>query len=86
MSRNPISIHGVSEGDMPALMDAYGAQLKEGRLPNPRSDEIILSRAAAMNRGLQLGDRVGRPVYEHDRGIPTEMEVIGILSDPQRDS
>jgi ABC-type antimicrobial peptide transport system permease subunit len=86
MSQNPISIHGVSAEDMAGLIEVYGVQLEEGRLPNPRSDEIILSRAAAMNRGLRVGDRVGRPVYENDRRIPTEMEVVGILSDPEHDS
>jgi ABC-type lipoprotein release transport system permease subunit len=71
---------------MPALINAYGVQLEEGRLPNPRTHQIVLSRAAATNRGLHVGDKVGRPVYEHDRGILTEMEVVGILSDPGSDS
>lgn len=86
LSRNPIWIHGVSKEDMPALIQVYGVQLEEGRLPNPRSNEIVLSRAAATNRDLQRGDRVGRPVYEDDRGILTEMAVVGILSDPEDDS
>ena len=39
-----------------------------------------------MNRGLRVGDRIGRPAYEYDLRIPTEMVVVGILSRPGRDS
>jgi len=74
------TFYGVSEDDLPALIDLYGGYLKEGRLPRPRSNEIVLSEAVAMNRGLHVGDRVGRPVYELDYSIPTEMVVVGILA------
>ena len=73
------TFYGVSENDLPALIDLYGVYLKEGRLPRPRSNEIVLSEAVALNRGLRLGDTVGRPVYEPDYSIPTEMVVVGIL-------
>lgn len=86
LSQNPASVYAVSEEDMQVLIDLYGMQLEEGRLPRPRSNEIVVSRAVAMNRGLHVGDVVGRPVYEDDRGIPTEMVVVGILSSPPRDS
>jgi hypothetical protein len=33
-----------------------------------------------MNRHLQVGDKVGRPTYEEDYRIPTEMVVAGILA------
>jgi hypothetical protein len=71
--------YGVSENDLPALMDLYGVYLEGGRLPRPRSNEIVLSEAVAMNRGLRVGDAVGRPVYEPDVSLPTEMAVAGIL-------
>jgi ABC-type lipoprotein release transport system permease subunit len=74
------TFYGVSDNDLPLLLDLYDADLKEGRLPHPRSNEIVLSEAAAMNRGLRVGDTIGRPVYERDFGIPTEMVVVGILS------
>jgi len=73
------TFYGVSENDLPALLDLYGVYVKEGRLPNPRSNEIVLSEAVALNRGLRLGDTVGRPVNELDTSIPTEMMVVGIL-------
>jgi ABC-type lipoprotein release transport system permease subunit len=85
VNRTTVRTYGVSEDDMRVLIDLYGVQLEEGRLPRPRSNEIVLSRAMAMNRGLRVGDKIGRPVYEYDLRIPTEMVVVGILSRPSRD-
>jgi len=85
VNRTPIRIYGVSEKDMRDLVDLYEVQLEEGRLPRPHSNEIVLSKAIAMNRGLRAGDRIGRPAYEYDLHIPTEMVVAGILSRPGRD-
>jgi ABC-type lipoprotein release transport system permease subunit len=73
------TFYAVSETDLPVLVDLYGMVLEEGRLPRPYSNEIVLSEATAMNRGLRVGDAIGRPVYEQDAGIPTEMVVVGIL-------
>jgi len=78
------TFYGVPENDLPALMDLYGVYPNEGRLPHPRSNEIVLSEAVAMNRGLHLGDTVGRPVYDLDYSIPTEMVVVGILGPSDR--
>jgi ABC-type lipoprotein release transport system permease subunit len=73
------TFYGVSENDLPELIDLYGGYLKEGHLPHPRSNEIVLSEAVALNRGLRLGDTVGRPVNDLDSSITTEMVVVGIL-------
>jgi hypothetical protein len=78
------TFYGVSEYDLPALLDLYGVYLKEGRLPRPSSNEIILSEAVVHNRGLRLGDTVGRPVNELDTSIPTEMLIVGILGPADR--
>jgi hypothetical protein len=72
---------------LPALMDLLRMHVKEGRLPRPRSNEIVVSEPVALNRGLAVGDRIGVPVYERDEfpqleneDIPAEMVVVGILS------
>lgn len=75
-------IYAVREDDLRILMDAYGMHLGDGRLPHPRSNEIVLSSAVALNRGVRVGDKVGQPVYERD-GMLTEMVVVGIL-EPDR--
>jgi|GEM_PF-597018 len=82
LSRNQVRIHGVSEQDLPALVNVYGVQLEEGRLPRPCTNEIVVSRSIATNRDLHVGDKVGRPAYEYDYLVPTEMVVVGILSRP----
>jgi len=73
-------IYGVSEQDLLVLVDLFDLRLKEGRLPRPQSNEIVLSESLALNRGLRVGDTVGRPVYEMDEDIPTEMVVVGTFS------
>ncbi|MDY7079828.1 MAG: ABC transporter permease [Chloroflexota bacterium] len=75
-------IFAVREDDMRVLMDVYGMHLGDGKLPDHRRNEIVLSRALALNRGLNVGDAVGQPVYDRD-SIPTEMVVTGIL-EPDR--
>jgi hypothetical protein len=83
-----VNVYGVSEGDLPVLMDLFDVQLVEGRMPRPRSNEIVISRVTALNRGLRVGDSVGRPVQERNGednplivdDIPTEMVIVGLLS------
>jgi ABC-type lipoprotein release transport system permease subunit len=82
-----VSVYGVAEDELPALMDLFGMRLVDGRLPRARSNEIVISEAVARNRGLRVGDTVGRPVQERNEvdlliadDIPTEMVVSGLLS------
>jgi putative ABC transport system permease protein/lipoprotein-releasing system permease protein len=87
-SQTYIQIYGVSEEDLPVLIKHLDIHLVEGRLPQPRSNEFVISAAVAQNRGLRLGDTVGRPVQEKpaesalpiEDDIPTEMIVAGLLS------
>ncbi len=79
-----VNIYGVSEADLSTLLESYGLHVQEGRLPQPRSNEIVLSAAIATNRDLHVGDVIGG---ETDNGetfvvdnLPTEMVVVGILS------
>jgi ABC-type lipoprotein release transport system permease subunit len=82
ISENMVPIYGVSEDDLPYLLDLFELQLAEGHLPRARTNEIALSKALAMNRGLRVGDTIGRPVDERDEDIPTELAVVGILQSP----
>lgn len=83
-SETGVNIYGVSEADLPILLELYGLRVEEGRLPSPRSNEILISAPVATNRDLHLGDVVGG---EAERAgpfvvdnLPTEMVVAGILS------
>jgi ABC-type lipoprotein release transport system permease subunit len=78
----PISVYGVSEVDLQTLVNLYGVQVKEGRLPRPHASEVVLSEAIALNRDLHVGDEIGQPANKDDHNIPTEMVIVGILSRP----
>jgi putative ABC transport system permease protein len=79
LNRNNATLFAVSEADLLALLDVYGLRVVEGRLPDPRSNEVVVSRGIAINRNLDLGNRVGKPAYGLDHDLPTEMVVVGIL-------
>ena len=76
----PISIYGVTENDLIALLTLFDIHVQEGRLPRSNANEVVLSEAMALNRELNVGDKIGQPVNEDDPNIRTEMEIVGILS------
>jgi ABC-type lipoprotein release transport system permease subunit len=73
-----LPVYAVREGDLQALLDLYGMTIGEGELMKPGADQVVLTRALAQNRGLGVGDTIGRPVNEMD-GMPTTMTVSGLL-------
>jgi putative ABC transport system permease protein len=79
-----VYIFGVSETDLTVLLEAFGMQLLEGRLPQTGSNEIVLSSAIVVNRRLHIGDIIGGETDTGDSliedNIPVEMEIVGILS------
>ncbi|RLC81379.1 MAG: hypothetical protein DRJ03_20225, partial [Chloroflexi bacterium] len=81
------NIYGVSEADLPILLEVFDVQVQEGRLPQPRSNEIALSAAIAANRDLHVGDVIGGETDNEDAfvtdSMPAEMIVVGILSPDQ---
>jgi ABC-type lipoprotein release transport system permease subunit len=76
--KTPLPIYAVREGDLQTLLDLYGLRVVEGELIRPRSDQIVLTRALARNRGLGVGDAIGQPVNKLD-SMPTTMTVVGLL-------
>ena len=80
------NIYAAAEDDLLVLVDLFDMQVKQGRLPRPRSNEIVLSEPVALNRGLRVGDRIGVPAHEREEfelldvdDVPAEMVVVGIL-------
>ena len=78
-----VNIYGVSEADLPVLLESFGLHVQEGRLPRPRSNEIVLSTAIAANRDLHVGDVIGGEADSGDTlvfdALPAEMVVVGVL-------
>ncbi|MBN2391822.1 MAG: ABC transporter permease [Anaerolineae bacterium] len=83
MSHPKIPLYGVSERDLQTLIDLYGVRVEQGRLPHPRTNEIILSKALAQNRNWRVGDKIGRAYdKKEDDELPSEMVVVGNFSSP----
>jgi ABC-type antimicrobial peptide transport system permease subunit len=79
-----VNIYGISEADLAILLELFDMHVQEGRLPQPRSNEIVLSAAIAANRDLHVGDVIGGETDDDNTlfvdNLPTEMVVVGILS------
>ena len=79
-----VRIYGVSETDLPALLESFGVHVQKGRLPRPRSNEIVISTAIAANRDLHVGDVIGGETESDNTlvvdNLPTEMVIVGTLS------
>ena len=77
-----VRLFGVSEDDLLDLLALFGMQVQDGRLPRPRSNEIVLSAAIAANRDLHLGDIIGGESDDEEvlvvDDLPTEMVIVGI--------
>jgi ABC-type lipoprotein release transport system permease subunit len=74
---------GVYAQDMAYLVELYGLELKEGRLPRPHTNEMAIPEILAQNRGLQVGDVIGdpeRPAYPGAESLPTEFVISGIFA------
>ncbi len=73
----------VYEEDMASLADLYGLELKDGRLPHPYTNEMVIPEALAQNRDLAVGDVIGdpeHPAYPGAEALPAEFVVSGILA------
>ena len=80
VSASSLRVLGLSDGDVQALMDTCGLRLKEGRLPRPRTNELLLSEEMSNALGLHIGDQIDRSVNErYYVGIPTPLVLVGIL-------
>jgi ABC-type lipoprotein release transport system permease subunit len=76
---------GVYAEDMAYLVALYDLELKEGRLPRPESNEVIIPEALAQNRDLQVGDVIGnpdQPAYPGASSLPVEFVISGIFARP----
>ncbi len=80
-----IGSYGVYEEDMHYLVELYDLELKEGELPRPRTNEIVIPEAVAQNRDIKVGDVLGdpdHPAYPGAPNLPTEFVISGIFATP----
>jgi len=79
---------GVYEEDMAYLLELYGLELDQGRLPRQGNNEMVIPYALAQNRDLQVGDIIGapdQPAYPGAPSLPVEFVVSGVFG-PARTS
>jgi ABC-type lipoprotein release transport system permease subunit len=73
-------LFALMEQDVPYVLEKSGVTLKEGRLPQPRTNQIALSEQIAVNLGLQVGDVIHNSVDPDTYAeILEPLEVVGIL-------
>ncbi len=79
-----VSLLGIGQEDLPYLINHFGLRIKEGRLLQPRTNEIMLTEEVARALGLQLGDQIDQSIDPEAYSlIKTPMVLVGILkSDP----
>jgi ABC-type lipoprotein release transport system permease subunit len=76
---------GVHAADMAYLVELYGLELKEGRLPRAGTNEMVIPETIAQNRDLGVGDLVGdpeRPAYPGAPSLSAPFVISGIFARP----
>jgi len=83
----PTPLLGLTEADLPVVMEALDLQLKEGRLIEPRTGEIMLSEEIVRALELTIGDRVSyKTNSDYYRTMATELTLVGILESVSSDA
>jgi ABC-type lipoprotein release transport system permease subunit len=75
---------GLSEADVPYILDRFAATLKDGHLLESGTNELLLSQDLATILGVEVGepyDILSSEFYRHmdTRLEPTTFEVVGVL-------
>lgn len=84
-SEERIHTFALSAEDMAYLVELFALEIKEGHLPQARTNEIIISEVTAQNRNLKVGDAIGsyeNPAYRNAPVLPAELVVSGIFARP----
>jgi ABC-type antimicrobial peptide transport system permease subunit len=77
---------GVYTADMAFLIELYDLELKEGHLPDPGTNEMVIPEILAQNRDIKIGDVIGdpnRPAYPGATSLPVEFVISGIFAQPE---
>jgi ABC-type lipoprotein release transport system permease subunit len=82
---NEASPFAIYVEDMAYLVDLYGLVLKEGHLPRPGTNDMVISESLAQNRDLVVGDVIGdpnHPAYPGAETLASTFVVSGIFASP----
>jgi ABC-type lipoprotein release transport system permease subunit len=81
-----VSPYAVHAENIVYLVELYDLELKEGRLPRPGTNEMVIPETVARNRDLKVGDVIGnpdRPAYPGAPSLPIEFVISGIFARPK---
>lgn len=70
-------IYSIEPEEMTKMMELLDLKLESGRLPEA-GNEIILHKQVAANKGLKIGDSIGRMISKEE-SLPGVYQVVGIL-------
>lgn len=82
-SRTALETFAVGADDLHYLVDLYGLQIKAGRLPEPRTNQLIIAEAVAQNHNLKVGDVIGdhkSSAFDAGLTLPVPFVVAGIFA------
>lgn len=68
----------VSPANLDLLMEQLKFTLYQGRLPLVGAKEILLSEKLADNKGLKIGDQIGKAVNAREK-LPGSYKIVGII-------
>ena len=71
-------ILSLDKGDIPNLMELMNLKIVDGTLPRPGRYEIVLHQQLAKNRGLKIGDYIGR-LIDKTEGLPASYRIVGLI-------
>jgi len=80
---SPFALHAE---DMAYLVKLFNLELNEGHLPQPGTNEMVISNALAKNRDLYVGDVVGdpqNPAYPGAPSLENKFVISGIFAQPE---
>ena len=78
-----INAYGIDAEDMAYLVALYDLKLKEGHLPRPNTNELVIPEVVAQNRNLHIGDVIGNrehPAYPGAMALPADFVISGIFA------
>lgn len=78
MGTAEVLVSFLKSGDIPYVMQRKGLTLAAGRLPEPGSNEIVLSANLANNKGKKIGDFIGKEVDPSDI-LQGKLKIVGLL-------
>ncbi len=79
------SPYAVYAEDMAYLVKLYDLELKEGHLPRPNTNEMVIPETLTQNRDIEVGDVIGdpdQPAYPGASSLPAEFVISGIFARP----